>query len=205
MIANLAPPRSKKELNLYINWLNLHEIKFKIISENDTVDGPLILTGGADIGKDIDRDKAESRYLNSAISNNLPVLGICRGMQLTNLLFSGTVEDVKIEENHCVGDFVTENLVTDKPSMYHHCFLDAVRSMKILVNSRHHQHCSKLGNGLKPLFWAEDGTIEAAYHEDKPILLVQWHPERIEDSTQFASEFPLIWLKKYLVESTYPD
>ena len=49
---------------------------------------------------------------------------------------------------------------------------------RFIVNSTHHQASGRIGDGLVPVLRAEDGTVEAAYHERLPIWSVQWHPER---------------------------
>ena len=79
-MVNLAPPKSKQELERYIKWLNRHSIEFRVLSPGDQVDGTLVLSGGSDIGKDKKRDRAELGYLEQALSNSFPILGICLGM-----------------------------------------------------------------------------------------------------------------------------
>jgi gamma-glutamyl-gamma-aminobutyrate hydrolase PuuD len=195
-MVNLAPPKSKQELERYIKWLNKHSIKFRVLSPGDQVDGTLVLSGGGDIGKDKKRDRAELAYLEQALSNGFPILGICRGMQLVNLYFFGTVRNVKIEENHCSDDFETEHGNHVKPSVFH--TVKNEYDLEMLVNSRHHQCCSILSQELKAIFWAPDKTIEAAVsaNDNHDVLLVQWHPERKETrKTKLSSNWPANWLK----------
>ena len=196
---NLAPPKSKQELERYIKWLNRHSIEFRVLSPGDQVDGTLVLSGGSDSGKDKKRDRAEVDYLEQALSNGFPILGICRGMQLVNSYFFGTVRNVKVEENHCSANFAVEHGNHIKPSVFH--TVKNEYDLEMLVNSRHHQCCSILSQELKAIFWAPDKTIEAAVsaNDSHDILLVQWHPERKETrKTKLSSNWPANWLKNKL-------
>jgi putative glutamine amidotransferase len=179
--------------------LNKHSIEFRVLSPGDQVDGTLVLSGGGDIGKDKKRDKAELAYLEQALSSGFPILGICRGMQLVNLYFFGTIRNVKIEENHCSADFTVEHGNHIKPSVFH--IVKNEYDLEMLVNSRHHQCCSVLSEELKAIFWAPDKTIEAAVsaNDSHNVLLVQWHPERKETrKTKLSSNWPANWLKNNL-------
>jgi gamma-glutamyl-gamma-aminobutyrate hydrolase PuuD len=201
-MVNLAPPKSKQELERYIKWLTKYSIEFRVLSPGDQVDGTLVLSGGADIGKDKKRDARELKWISQALDNNMPILGICRGMQLVNSYFFGTIKNVKIEENHCSDDFTIEHGNHVKPSVFH--IVKNEYDLEMLVNSRHHQCCSILSEELKAIFWAPDKTIEAAVsaNNNHKILLVQWHPERKETKkTKLSSIWPVNWLKNNLKKS----
>jgi putative glutamine amidotransferase len=194
-MVNLAPPKSIQEFTRYKKWLSKNDIPYRVLSPGDQVDGTLLLSGGSDIGKDKKRDHLELKWIQQAMDAKLPILGICRGMQLVNYFQLGAVKNLQIEENHCVADFKIEHGNNSKPSMFHK--VTSEYGLEFNVNSRHHQHCATLGIGLKPIFWAPDGTIEAAVGDN--ILLVQWHPERKETkNTRLSSRWPANWLKNNL-------
>lgn len=162
----------------------------------DRIDG-LMLIGGSDVspsyygqpykkglGKiDPARDKFEMKLLDKAVQRNMPLFGICRGMQLLNVYFGGTlVQDIEryfpTEINHAgyLGPKMNiahkVNLVKDQ--VLHACF----GKDQLDVNSFHHQMIDKLGDGLEVAAVSEDGVIEAIVHSQYPFLVaVQWHPE----------------------------
>lgn len=183
----IAPPKSG--LQDYIDWLSLH-FSISVLTPDDDLskyDG-LVLTGGADIGKNLERDRIEKIYLDRALDLGIPILGICRGMQLVNVYLGGTLLD-DIEETVCKHGFDRELLSTDgmrlsqMPSSFHDLLLEDIT---IKINSRHHQAIDKLAEGLKSTGVAADGIIEMA--ENDQFLLVQWHPERPEVRDHICSK-----------------
>ncbi|MGA8369309.1 MAG: gamma-glutamyl-gamma-aminobutyrate hydrolase family protein [Acidimicrobiales bacterium] len=157
----------------------------------------LVLTGGGDLepgrygaeqspeskGIDPERDQAEVGLVSEAVALRLPVLAICRGMELLNVARGGTLVQ------H-LPDVTTEpHLVVERRQELVHAVRIAPDSelRRILgvdelgVNSLHHQAVASVGDRLRPVAWAEDGTIEAL--EDRPhrIVAVQWHPEQLPD------------------------
>lgn len=165
----------------------------------DRLDG-IILSGGPDVnpvnynerngGKlsmiDNHRDKYELALAKYAIEKDLPILAICRGLQVLNISLGGSVHqdlEEKGYENHSLHNarrregshFV--NLKKDNP------LYDIVGEEKIWVNSYHHQGINKLGKGLKAVGFSEDEVIEAAYMPEKKFVLgLQWHPEYMYDN-----------------------
>jgi putative glutamine amidotransferase len=164
----------------------------------DGVDG-LVLTGGEDIHPALygaepsphayppsrERDLFEIALLAAARQRELPVLGICRGIQLVNVAMGGTL---------------FQDLPTERPSEIAHdpgsardARTHAVRlqdgsraaqalgATELRINSFHHQAVDRLAPGLIATGWSEDGLIEAAEAPgDAPWLLtVQWHPEEM--------------------------
>lgn len=146
----------------------------------------LLLPGGGDItpalyGResrgseppDRARDREELTLLHSFLREGKPVLGICRGLQVINVYFGGTlVQDISghsavkgQDSRHAVRGIPARLLPTDQSE----------------VNSAHHQSVERLGRGLRAVQWAEDGTVEALEHEVLPVMGVQWHPERWGD------------------------
>ncbi len=170
------------------------------LNEAVSCDG-LVLSGGIDIdpslyggareykrspagGWELERDLFEQAVLRMAWERELPVLGVCRGLQLVNITLKGDlVQDLGI-----AGDGVHEaNAGIDKQHrvrIERDCLLSAVAGHTSgEVNSAHHQAIGRLGDGLKINCYAEDGTIEGiewAEPDGRPFLLaVQWHPERM--------------------------
>ena len=152
----------------------------------------LILCGGSDINPeyygetvdgsvdiDYERDRAEFAIAKKFIRLGKPVLGICRGHQLINVLFGGTlhqhIPNHYLHRGENSVDAVHENLASDIGflyDMYGHSFN---------TNSMHHQAVKKAGEGLRVTARADDefSTVEALEHESLPIFSVQWHPERM--------------------------
>lgn len=161
----------------------------------------LILTGGEDVGIDPLRDRWERALFDAAVAADLPVLGICRGLQLLNVILGGTLVD---------------DLPTDRPSDVSHRAADRASDhshaltwasdvaqwearhgpVPRVVNSVHHQGIDAVAPTLKPLAWAEDGLIEAVVHRDNPAVIgVQWHPEWM-GHTQSPQRLVRGWLER---------
>ena len=150
--------------------------------------GALLLPGGGDVepwrygrgntasrGLEPERDTAELMLLERFIAAGKPVLGICRGIQIINVFFGGTL----CQDLPC-------HAATDGKDRFH--TVCTVRSPLLpvcgpvcRVNSAHHQAVDALGRGLRAIQWAEDGTVEALCHDCLPIWGVQWHPERLPE------------------------
>jgi len=154
----------------------------------------LILSGGDDIlpqhrGQDSNdpravRDRTELSLLESAASENLPTLGVCRGMQLINIYFGGMISPIS-DGSHVATEH--DVLVSEG------AFGNTLEASRIRVNSFHNQQIATLGDGLEAVARADDGKIEALQHESKPIAGVMWHPERsFSDTTAFESNARLI-------------
>lgn len=155
------------------------------------IDG-LILTGGADVEpqrygfRDTQgicktfpgRDEAEIAALNAAFERRLPVLAICRGMQLLNVHQGGTLNP-DIGTSHVQSDEQRHSVQLESGSTLHRL----VGNDSGLVTTSHHQAVAELGDGLVAVAKHADGTIEAiewAQPMRKPWLAaVQWHPERM--------------------------
>lgn len=164
----------------------------------DGMDG-LVLTGGEDIDPawygaqpsphlyppSRERDLFELALLAVARQRELPVLGICRGIQLVNVGLGGTlVQDLPSER---------PGPVAHDPGSARDARSHAVRLQEgsraaaalggtgLTVNSFHHQAVDRLADGLRATGWSEDGVIEAVESPpDAPWLLaVQWHPEEM--------------------------
>jgi gamma-glutamyl-gamma-aminobutyrate hydrolase PuuD len=209
----IAPTAGKKELKNYIDWLSFHGFDFKILEkdEDPTKYDSLILTGGADIGKNKDRDEQELKWLIQSYGV-IPILGICRGMQLTNIALGGTIYDDLSEElfiKHTSNkELISEEVTTEIPSTWHNVEIlnfsvlskEKNNLNSFLVNSRHHQGVNEISPALIVVAKStEDGLVEAL--ENKNCLLVQWHPERIEAKDKVCSTIVIEWLKYKINEN----
>ena len=148
---------------------NLTDVK-KYVSDLQ-ING-LILSGGDSLGQDPIRDKTEKILLEFAISKKIPVLGVCRGLQLINEYFGGDLTENNTDSH--IGSKHILNIV-DKN------FKKILNSEKINTNSFHSNtiHNSNLSEDLKIIaVHAVDNTIEAVSHPTLPIIGVMWHPER---------------------------
>jgi putative glutamine amidotransferase len=142
-----------------------------------------------------ERDDAEIAIFRSALSARVPVLGICRGMQLMNVVLGGTLiqhlpEAVGHEEHSPTPGTMAEHEITvggDGPGSRLAAILGSgTRS----VPTHHHQGIGRLGAGLAATAWAEDGTIEAVELEPRDeqfAIGVQWHPETASDPALFRA------------------
>lgn len=164
----------------------------------------LLLIGGADIDPSTygaeheaateatypERDRFEIALLRGAIQRGLPVLGICRGMQILNVAFGGTLAQdlVAVDGSHphrrSVGSFEgTEHLVRLTPGSL---AARAAGEETHLVHCHHHQAVDALGEGLLVTGRADDGVVEAIETGDGSWTLgVQWHPEADQRSRLF--------------------
>jgi putative glutamine amidotransferase len=161
----------------------------------DLIDG-LIVTGGPavtdgmsgtlphDLGPTDDvRSATDGHLLDLCDARELPVLGICYGMQLLNARAGGTIyADV---ENQLDGALVHSQT---RGAAMHRIRVDAdshlarlLGTTEISVNSRHIQAIQTVGEGFRAVATAPDGVVEAIEHENGRILGVQFHPERMQD------------------------
>ncbi len=134
------------------------------------------------------RDEFEFALLEGAMAKRAPILGICRGVQMINVNFGGTLyqdmkEDAEPQAEHRQTDVGKTRqepshsvVVTDADSDLGNIVHGACR-----VNSLHHQAVKRLGRGLKVTAHSEDGFVEAVESADEyPFLMaVQWHPEEM--------------------------
>lgn len=134
--------------------------------ENLKPDG-IILSGGNDIESNFQRDELEAMLLNYSIKYNIPVLGICRGMQMINHFLCG---DLKKIENHVATKHYIKSIWAEKNNIKE-------------VNSYHNFAINNLGKDLEVLALSKDENIEAIKHKKYPWIGIMWHPEREEEFT----------------------
>jgi len=138
------------------------------------------------------RDELEIGLTHRALSDNVPLFAICRGIQVLNVALGGTlVQDIASERPGPIAHAQTEP---------RHQATHAVKVMgegtrlgrvlgrlEVEVNSMHHQAIKRLGEGLREVAWAPDGIIEGIEMPgDRFVLGVQWHPEELVGHDQAA-------------------
>lgn len=183
------PIREAGGIPIYRNATNRVGLKDAIAE----VDG-LLLCGGADVNPRIyaeqvhesvygispDRDRAECIALLHAKNRNLPVYGICRGMQVMNVAAGGSlIQHLPDELDHDDHRGGRHDVWTEEGTRVFDIF-GGVWSPDPVV-SIHHQAVAQLGHDLRPTAWAEDGTVEAIESRDSKWVGVQFHPEYAPD------------------------
>jgi putative glutamine amidotransferase len=162
----------------------------------DHIDG-LMLTGGGDIdpqvygeqpheavnGVDEERDAFELELARRVVARRMPTMAICRGLQIINVAFGGTlVQDLPSHRGAHGHDIVGEGAYQphSEALVEPGCRIASIIGEGLhRINSIHHQAVEDLGAGLRIVATAPDGTIEGIEHEDDswPLIAVQWHPE----------------------------
>ncbi len=162
----------------------------------ESFDG-LVLSGGSDISPErygqephetlrspsAERDEFELGLAQRAIASGVPVLAICRGLQVLNVALGGTlIQDLPSRIGEAI---VHDDLERPRHQLAHEVSLDpGTRLLRLLgrsrlaVNSFHHQSVDRLGDGLTVTARADDGVVEAVEMRGPDFVLgVQWHPE----------------------------
>lgn len=194
----------------YARWIEAYGSKVETLKLSEKVNNladaarchGILFTGGEDVhprfyGKpeylsychqdDVNelRDEFELKLMEYTEHNHIPVLGICRGLQVFNVFMGGTL----IPDIPAWGK-PTHSKLADGSDRYHlvkvvsdSWFKDLVGQSEGETNSNHHQSIDRIGNGLVISAFSEDGIVEAADRKDTAgkgfLCLVQWHPERM--------------------------
>ncbi|MDQ4118333.1 MAG: gamma-glutamyl-gamma-aminobutyrate hydrolase family protein [Actinomycetota bacterium] len=145
----------------------------------------LVLTGGSDVDPDLygetalpgtrpdrGRDLREMALLAAALDRDVPVLAICRGVQLLNVHLGGTL--VQHLHGHPLGGDATHDVTFTPGSVLHDVYGAAAR-----VNSLHHQAVATAGSGVECVGHTTDGVVEAVELPGRDVVGVQWHPEQL--------------------------
>ena len=207
------------KFELYRDWMLSYDDRVEVIQLGHRLNNfeeiihcnGILLTGGEDVhpkyynhpeyydychADDVDerRDEFEFQVLAYTEENLIPVLGICRGIQVGNVFFGGTL----IPDIASWGRF-DHSKMPDKSDRYHEILINPsswlkqiVNSERGLVNSNHHQSTDRIGKGLVASAISPDGIVEAIERLN-PIgksflLFVQWHPERLNDQQSVFSK-----------------
>ena len=174
-----------------LNYYNaVKHFGFKpIISENLSLSAnckALILAGGGDVypffygqkdyacsNKNLKRDICEFCLVEHFFKNDKPILGICRGIQVLNVYFGGTlIQDI---ESKCLHSFLNKDV-------YHSVYSNGLfpfKNKRYSVNSAHHQSILKPASCFNCVLHSNDGLIEGFLHKSAKIIAVQFHPERM--------------------------
>jgi gamma-glutamyl-gamma-aminobutyrate hydrolase PuuD len=164
----------------------------------------LIVSGGADVDPvhyaqpaheaagpfRPDRDDAELALVRTAVARRLPLLGICRGMQVLNVALGGTLSQhlpdragTLAHQGPEPGVFTSRTVKLEADS-----WLGRAIGDEAATACHHHQAVDRLGDGLRVVARADDGTVEAVETVDgSPIAGVQWHPEQLVDRRIFEA------------------
>lgn len=195
----------------YAHWLKKYEpdiddLKLSYgldnLSKIETSHG-LVLTGGGDVDPDLydpkipaserellheidrKRDDFELEIIGKALNLKIPILAVCRGCQIGNVYFGGTLIKDLGERNAVHRGLDKEDrrhtVRIEQKSLLH----DIAGVLQGEVGGSHHQAAEKVGESLMISARSEDGVIEALEYENKKdqqfFILIQWHPERMED------------------------
>jgi putative glutamine amidotransferase len=209
--------RSNSKFDFYVKWLEENNVDHIILDYDDPRKGiddfencsGLILTGGADIYPEVycdwettetkgsylpHRDGFELKLLDKAVSQNKPVLGICRGLQLINVFFRGSLifdlEEIRGVNHKKISD--NEDRIHDVKIFDGTILKEMLKNNRLTVNSSHHQAADRIGEGLMISAKSTDGVVEALEYSEKKgksfLAAVQWHPERLNDKDSPASK-----------------
>jgi len=124
----------------------------------------IILSGGEDLGVNPRRDQFEKSLLIHALDKGIPLIGICRGLQLINVALGGSIRRIEghLNANHNISGVING-----------------------LVNSCHNFGLDSLGTNLEVLAISEDKQVECVKHTKSKLIGVMWHPERDPSGVSF--------------------
>lgn len=181
-----------KDTKNYQAALTALGVPFDVLLENIEYDryDRLLLPGGGDIApeffgqknegsKEIDEvlDRKQFAIFTAVFNAGKPVLGICRGHQVINVALGGDlIQDLPTAADHKKPTPAEDNhhIAIAEPGS----LMERLYGQEFPVNSAHHQGLGRIGRGLKVTMRAADGVVEAIEHESRPVIGLQWHPER---------------------------
>jgi putative glutamine amidotransferase len=168
----------------------------------DALDG-IVFSGGSDLepslygaeshaettGTRPERDRGELALMEAALARDMPILAICRGLEILNVARGGDLvqhlPDVVGDARHkeTPGVFAEHEVAVDAESR-----LGRLLGERAPVRSHHHQAPAKVGTGLVETAWADDGTVEGLEDPSRTFALgVLWHPEETQDAALFGA------------------
>ena len=191
---------------MVLPWTDDAEVIHRMLTRADV----LLLTGGGDVNPSLyheplspccgaindGRDRLEYALIDEAMRQQKPIFGICRGLQILNVYFGGTLyQDLSAELSSCP---IEHNRPDKQWEPVHPATVAAgtrlhqlLQTDHIMVNSTHHQAVRDLAPGFVVSAVSPDGIVEAIEAADYPIGAVQFHPERLAtgDDTLFTRLF----------------
>lgn len=207
---------SEKKLGYYTDWIQrvnpkVEMVRLSYLLNNaeivEQLEG-LLITGGGDVnparygkgeqvaqceGVDDKRDEFEFDVVKRTLDAELPILAICRGMQIMSVYLGGSlIVDLPSSgyKNHSSND--EGDKIHQAKSIAGSLFREITGQTELTINSSHHQAIDRLGKGLVASATSPDNVIEAAEWADKRrssfLLMVQYHPERMTDFENPASK-----------------
>lgn len=171
-----------------------------IASQVKCIDG-LLITGGIDVNpllykescqflqgeSNTRRDYYEVMLIHQCVNSQIPILGICRGLQIINVAFGGTL----YQDNSFASEYVQQHVQKERKEYPIHSirikkdsFLYSIFGEKAYVNSFHHQSIKKTAEGFRVIARSEDSIIEAIEHNKFHIRAVQFHPEMMHNKDE---------------------
>jgi putative glutamine amidotransferase len=173
------------------------------IEETLAVLDGIVFSGGSDVHPELydadphpettdvreERDRAELALLSAALERDMPVLAVCRGSQVLNVARGGDLVQHLPEilgherHRHKPGEFSDHEVRLDAATR-----VGGLLGERAPVKSHHHQGFGRIGQGLREVGWAEDGTVEALEDPSKRFAVgVLWHPEEGDDLALFEA------------------
>lgn len=190
----IAIPARPEDIQNYINALSaLGACPIQVGPEcsAEAFDG-LLLPGGKDIDPvrygqnntdccaiDTDLDEWQFQVTDAFVKLKKPIFGVCRGHQLLNVYFGGTlIQNIEHAMLHTSEPGIKADKIhfnTCEPGSY----LAELYGTEFYTNSSHHQAVARLGEKLHSAMRSPEGYVEGLSHEELPVWSVQWHPERM--------------------------
>lgn len=167
----------------------------------------IILSGGDDINPLLygeeptvfqgmitdERDKVDMMLIDACLKKDKAILGICRGMQMINVYFGGSLyQDLSLFRDCYIGHFQKSHkeIATHTIDIYKDSIIYKSLGEKVSVNSFHHQCINKVGDEIKVVAKSKDGVVEGIeLKHNKRIYGVQWHPEMMINSEEMKKLF----------------
>lgn len=212
-IAIVGREKDTRNYVKYISTIPAEPVTTLSIGILASCDG-IVLPGGGDITPvffgehnngsrniDTELDIIQFQALEYAISHRLPVMGICKGMQVINVAFGGgIIQDLSASAIHAYNGEDQYHFTNIEEAS----FLADIYGTELEVNSAHHQGLKHLGQNLKAVQWCpRDHCVEGITHESLPVFGVQWHPERLDKKRTTTMGGPLLAYFVSLVSASW--